>query len=85
MLRAFLNKTHGRLEGDSMTVYCATDIDKKMIDNERCAEAIRAVTSAAVGRSVGVRFVVGEIPGEERDLMDDLLRLGSKFDNFNIK
>ena len=68
-----------------MTVYCATDIDKKMIDNEQCAEAIRAVTSAAAGKSVGVRFVVGEIPGGERDPMDDLLRLGSKFDNFNIK
>ena len=85
MLRAFLNKAHGRLEGDTMTVYCATDIDKKMIDNEQCAEAIRAVTSAAAGKSVGVRFVVGEIPGGERDPMDDLLRLGSKFDNFNIK
>ena len=82
-LRSFLGTADGRLADGTLTVYCATEQQKHML--EGAAERIIAeVTSKAAGRPVAVRLAVGEPEGEKHDKMRDLLRLGSNFDGFTI-
>ena len=84
--RAFVGQADGRLANGVLTVYCPTAVTKAMLDTEAVAAVLREVTGQSVGRAVAVRFVVGEPEdGKKRDKSQDLLRMGSKFDNFNIK
>ena len=84
--RAFVGQADGRLANGVLTVYCPTAVTKAMLDTEAVAAVLREVTGHSVGRAVAVRFVVGEPEdGKKRDKFQDLLRMGSKFDNFNIK
>ena len=49
-------------------------------------EEISSLLSFAQHAGEAQRFVVGEPEdGKKRDKFQDLLRMGSKFDNFNIK
>lgn len=84
--RAFVGQADGRLANGVLTVYCPTAVTKAMLDTEAVAAVLREVTSQSVGQAIAVRFVVGEPEdGKKRDKFQDLLRMGSKFDNFNIK
>ena len=84
--RAFVGQADGRLANGVLTVYCPTAVTKAMLDTEAVAAVLREVTGQSVGRAVAVRFVVGEPEdGKKRDKFQALLRMGSKFDNFNIK
>ena len=84
--RAFVGQADGRLANGVLTVYCPTAVTKAMLDTEAVAAVLREVTGQSVGRAVAVRFMVGEPEdGKKRDKFQDLLRMGSKFDNFNIK
>ena len=84
--RAFVGQADGRLANGVLMVYCPTAVTKAMLDTEAVAAVLREVTGQSVGRAVAVRFVVGEPEdGKKRDKFQDLLRMGSKFDNFNIK
>ena len=84
--RAFVGQADGRLANGVLTVYCPTAVTKAMLDTEAVAAVLREGTGQSGGRAVAVRFVVGEPEdGKKRDKFQDLLRMGSKFDNFNIK
>ena len=84
--RAFVGQADGRLANGVLTVYCPTAVTKAMLDTEAVASVLREVTGQSVGQAIAVRFVVGEPEdGKKRDKFQDLLRMGSKFDNFNIK
>ena len=84
--RAFVGQADGRLANGVLTVYCPTAVTKAMLDTETVAAVLREVTGQSVGQAIAVRFVVGEPEdGKKRDKFQDLLRMGSKFDNFNIK
>ena len=84
--RAFDGQADGRLANGVLTVYCPTAVTKAMLDTEAVAAVLREVTGQSVGQAIAVRFVVGEPEdGKKRDKFQDLLRMGSKFDNFNIK
>ena len=84
--RAFVGQADGRLANGVLTVYCPTAVTKAMLDTEAVAAVLREVTGQRVGQAIAVRFVVGEPEdGKKRDKFQDLLRMGSKFDNFNIK
>ena len=84
--RAFIGMAQGDLKDDLLTVYCSTEVQKSMLDQKVVTDVLGEVTSRAVGREVRVRFLVGERPGaKKRDKMQDLLRMGSKFDNFTVK
>ena len=84
--RAFVGQADGRLVNGLLTVYCPTDVAKAMLDTEAVAAVLREVTGQSVGQEISVRFTVGEPEdGKKRDKFQDLLRMGSKFDNFNIK
>ncbi len=84
--RAFIGMADGRLANGVLTVYCSTEVQKKMLDSEAVVRVLREVTEQSVGREIGVRFTVGEPEdGKKRDKFQDLLRMGGKFDNFNIK
>ena len=84
--RAFVGQADGRLANGVLTVYCPTAVTKAMLDTEAVAAVLREVTGQSVGQAIAVRFVVGEPEdGKKRDKFQDLLRMGSKFDNFNIK
>ena len=84
--RAFVSQADGRLANGVLTVYCPTAVTKAMLDTEAVAAVLREVTGQSVGQAIAVRFVVGEPEdGKKRDKFQDLLRMGSKFDNFNIK
>ena len=84
--RAFVGNTKGHIAGDVLTVYAPDDATKKMVDNANVLSVLEEVTSHAVDREVKARVVVGVPQGETKhDPMDDLVRLGSKFENFKIK
>ena len=84
--RAFVGQADGRLANGVLTVYCPTAVTKAMLDTEAVAAVLREATGQSVGQAIAVRFVVGEPEdGKKRDKFQDLLRMGSKFDNFNIK
>ena len=84
--RAFIGQADGRLSDGILTVYCPNEVAKVMLDNETVSTVLREVTGQSVGQAVSVRFTVGEPEdGKKRDKFQDLLRMGSKFDNFNIK
>ena len=84
--RAFIGMAQGDVKDDLLTVYCSTEVQKSMLDQKAVTDVLSEVTSRAVGREIRVRFLVGERPGaKKRDKMQDLLRMGSKFDNFTVK
>ena len=84
--RAFIGMVQGDVKDDLLTVYCSTEVQKSMLDQKVVTDVLSEVTSRAVGREIRVRFLVGERPGaKKRDRMQDLLRMGSKFDNFTVK
>ena len=84
--RAFIGMAQGTMKDDLLTVYCTTEVQKSMLDQQVVTDVLREVTSRAVGREIRVRFLVGECPGaKKRDRMQDLMRIGSKFDNFTVK
>ena len=84
--RAFVGQADGRLVNGVLTVYCPTEVAKVMLDNPAVRTVLCEVTGQSVGQTVSVRFVVGAPEdGRKRDKFQDLLRMGSKFENFNIK
>ena len=84
--RAFIGTAEGEVKDGLLTVYCATEVQKAMLDQQVVIDVLSDVTSRAVGQEIRVRFLVGARPGaKKRDRMQDLLRMGSKFDNFTVK
>ena len=84
--RAFIGTAQGEVKDGLLTVYCTTEVQKAMLDQQVVIDVLQEVTSHAVGQEIRVRFLVGERPGaKKRDKMQDLLRMGSKFDNFTVK
>ena len=84
--RAFVGNTKGRVAGDVLTVYAPDDATKRMVDDASVLTVLEEITSRAVGRAVKAHVTVGMPKGEiKHDPMEDLVRLGSKFDNFKIK
>ncbi len=84
--RAFIGMAQGEVKDGLLTVYCTTDVQKNMLDQQAVIDVLSDVTSRAVGQEIRVRFLVGQRPGAKRhDKMQDLLRMGSKFDNFTVK
>lgn len=84
--RAFIGTAEGEVKDGLLTVYCTTEVQKAMLDQQVVIDVLSDVTSRAVGQEISVRFLVGPRPGaKKRDRMQDLLRLGSKFDNFTVK
>ncbi len=84
--RAFIGMVGGRVQGEVLTVYCPTEMQKVMLDTDGVTRVLEEVTSRALGRTIRVRFTVGQPQGEaEHDKMQDLLRMGSKFDHFTVK
>ena len=84
--RAFIGTAEGEVKNGLLTVYCTTEVQKAMLDQQVVIDVLSDVTSRAVGQEIRVRFLVGPRPGaKKRDRMQDLLRMGSKFDNFTVK
>ena len=84
MKRAFIGMASGSLSGDVLTVYCANEVQKDMLDDPGVIAVLSGVTAQAVGHAVSVRFVLGRPDGgKKHDKMQDLLRIGSKFDDSN--
>ena len=84
--RAFIGMAKGRLQNATLTVYCAMDLQKNMLDQKAVTDVLEEVTSRAVGREIKARVVVGEPEGGQKsDPMEKLMRMGSKFGNFTIK
>ncbi len=85
MKKAFIVKAKGVMENGVLVVYCPSDMEKKMLDTDDVEMVLRSVTGGAIGREVSVRFTVGTVKSEDKDPMQELLKLGSKFDNFTVK
>lgn len=84
--RAFLGMVRGVVSGDLLTVYCPSELQRSMLEQPSVTDVLAEVTARAVGQEMRVRFAVGEPPNaKKRDKMQDLIRIGSKFDNFTIK
>jgi len=85
MKKAFIIKAKGVMENGVLVVYCPSEMEKKMLDTDDVERVLASVTGGAIGREVSVRFTVGTVKSEDKDPMQELLKLGSKFDNFTVK
>ena len=83
-LRGFIGMAKGQLADGVLTVYCATEQQKHLLEAPDAARAIAEVTAGAAERPVTVRFTVGEPAGAAHDRMRDLLQAGGKFDGFTV-
>ena len=99
MYRAFLDGAHGTLEGDLLTVVCASDFTKTQLHNVKVQSVLQEVTSQDQGRPIAVAFTVGTPPKDApsaaaadspapngaSDKLDALIHRGNQFDNFTVK
>ena len=99
MYRAFLDGAHGTLEGDLLTVVCASDFTKTQLHNVKVQSVLQEVTSQDQGRPIAVAFTVGTPPKDApsaaaadspapngaADKLDALIHRGNQFDNFTVK
>ena len=75
--RAFIGTAEGEVKDGLLTVYCTTEVQKAMLDQQVVIDVLSDVTSRAVGQEIRVRFLVGPRPGaKKRDRMQDLMRMG---------
>ena len=84
--RAFIGMTRGEIKNGILSVYCGNELQKKMLDQPSVTDVLAELTSQAVGQELQVRVLVSAADGMKKpDKLQDLLRMGSKFDNFTVK
>ena len=87
--RVFLNMAKGVLHCDTLSVYCSSDFVQTSLDNNEVLSVLREVTSAATQRDVQIKLITGDPPTDSEpsglDHLDELVRNGSQFQQFEIK
>ncbi len=72
------------LEGDTVTIYVTSSFAKHIAGDAKVLAAVGQEASRILGRQVGARCLL-ESERSERDAMDELLKLQTKFDNFKVE
>ncbi len=72
------------LEGDTVTIYVTSSFAKHIVGDAKVLTAVGQEASRILGRQVGARCLL-ESERSERDAMDELLKLQTKFDNFKVE
>ena len=72
------------LEGDTVTIYVTSSFAKHIVGDAKVLAAVGQEASRILGRQVGARCLL-ESERSERDAMDELLKLQTKFDNFKVE
>ncbi len=62
--RVMLNHAKGVLNGDILNILCENEMFKSLLDCKSVTEVLESVTSRHLGRSIRVRFEVGDIGGK---------------------
>ncbi len=86
MYRVFLDRCGGALKDGALTVYAPDEITRGRLDNDRVLGALQELSALRAGGPVAVRLTVGSGPAASpQDKMEDLIRRGSRLDNFTIR
>ncbi|WP_312938479.1 DNA polymerase III subunit gamma/tau [Oscillibacter sp.] len=86
MYRVFLDRCGGELKDGALTVYAPDEITRGRLDNDRVLGALQELSALRAGGPVAVRLTVGSGPAASpQDKMEDLIRRGSRLDNFTIR
>ena len=86
MYRVFLDRCSGELKDSALTVYAPDEITKGRLDNDRVLGALQELSALRAGGPVTVRLTVGDGPASSpEDKLEDLIRRGSRLDNFTIR
>ncbi len=72
------------LEGDTVTIYVASSFAKHIAGDAKVLAAVGREASRILGRQVGARCLLESERGE-RDAMDELLKMQTRFDNFKVE
>ena len=84
--QALLDDAKGFMEGDALVIQCRDDFAMEEI--QECREVFQTVTAEHLGHPVAVRFTVASEGGggaAPRDKLEDLIRVGQKYDSFTVK
>lgn len=86
MYRVFLDRCGGELKDGALTVYAPDEITRGRLDNDRVLGALQELSALRAGGPVAVRLTVGSGPASSpEDKLEDLIRRGSRLDNFTIR
>jgi len=86
MYRVFLDRCSGELKDGALTVYAPDEITKGRLDNDRVLGALQELSALRADGPVTVRLTVGDGPASSpEDKLEDLIRRGSRLDNFTIR
>ncbi len=86
MYRVFLDRCSGELKDGALTVYAPDEITRGRLDNDRVLGALQELSALRAGGPVAVRLTVGSGPASSpEDKLEDLIRRGSRLDNFTIR
>ena len=82
-----LDDARGALEGDMLVIRCGDELTLETLNSPDAAAVIRAAASEQLGRSVVLRFTVGEdsAPLAKEDKLEELIRQGGRYDSFTVK
>ena len=81
-----LNGAFGDMDGDTLVVHCDDELTMETLNCQEVSEVLRAVTGEKLGRSITVRYTMEKAKDPAPvDKMEELIRIGSKFENFKIK
>jgi len=86
MYRVFLDRCSGELKDSALTIFAPDEITKGRLDNDRVLGALQELSALRAGGPVTVRLTVGDGPASSpEDKLEDLIRRGSRLDNFTIR
>ena len=81
-----LDTVYGTVEGDVLSVCCGDEFALEELNCPEVAEAFRAAAAELLGKTLGVHFTQGGgQPRPPEDKLEELVRLGSRYDSFTVK
>jgi len=85
MYQSLLDDAAGRLEGDTLVVYCGDELTRDGLNRAEIRELFANAAAQRLQRPIGVRFVLGKDGAPAVDRLDELIRRGSGMEGFVVK
>ncbi len=80
-----LDDAHGALENGTLVVRCGDELTLESLNCPEVVKVLREVTEERVGEPIAVRFQLDDGSAQPVDKLEELIRHGSKFENFTVK
>ncbi len=80
-----LDDARGAMEDGALVVRCGDELTMESLNSPEAVKVIQAVTEEKLGRPVTVRFIMDDGSAQPVDKLEELIRQGSRFENFTVK